>query len=79
MRYYSLCLDYFEKLIYQFTNRPDEDIVLEQIDDIVAMLLALVSGLKDDLSAVLFTPETDRELEELDNMPILREEMKVCI
>ncbi|CAB04206.2 FBXO47 ARM repeats region domain-containing protein [Caenorhabditis elegans] len=65
------------KMIHAFTNRPDEDIVLEQIDDIVAMLLALVSGLKDDLSAVLFTPETDRELEELDNMPILREEMKL--
>ncbi|EFP01000.1 CRE-PROM-1 protein [Caenorhabditis remanei] len=58
------------KMINAFAIRPDEEVMMDQIDDIVDMVFSVVGSLKDELNSVLVRPDVERQLENRDNLHV---------
>lgn len=65
--------------LFQFVVRPDEDIELKVIDDIVDMCFTVIDDLRDDLNGVLARTESDRQFTGIENMDIMYSELEVRV
>ncbi|EGT55140.1 hypothetical protein CAEBREN_31986 [Caenorhabditis brenneri] len=65
------------KMIYAFALRPDEELDLDEIDDIISMVFSVVGSLKDELNGVINRPDIERSLENRDNLHIWYYEMEL--
>ncbi|PIC53111.1 hypothetical protein B9Z55_000295 [Caenorhabditis nigoni] len=65
------------KMIHAFALRPDDEIVMEEIDDIVTLVFSIVGSLAHALNGVVTRPDVERNLENTENAHIWFYEMEL--